>query len=784
MPTRILKVLCTGAEQDAVAAKHRTVERYEGFVVVEASPAEAEALGAEHLVEDITDDFVIHLPDRDIDTSRPRLDAKGRTHPHPAYAGAEPLGPGEHHYLVQFVGPIKAAWLAKVKRAGGEPRRALGAFDYAVRAGGEAVPRIAALPFVRWMGHLPHRSRIAQSLLRGAGLARLESPAAARAAHERETALPRRRVLPGALTVEFFGKTDLARGRRAVKALGLAIIAEDAGAGTLVVRGPGARAELRAAVDALAAVPGVRLVRERTLPRSANDVAAGLMGARAVRAPDGLGLSGKGEIVAVCDTGLDSGDASRIHPDFARRIASLESFPITADFAEYVENPGADDGPADLDSGHGTHVAGSVLGSGEGSRGVPGLGEPIRGLAPGARLVFQAVEQELRWKDPRDEEQLGRYLLAGIPGDLAVLFRAAYGRRARIHSNSWGGGDPGVYDGQCEQLDRFVREHPDFCVVVAAGNDGSDADGDGRINLGSVTSPGTAKNCITVGASESVRPEFDGRTYGSFWPRDYPVSPFAKDDMADDADQVAAFSSRGPTKDGRVKPDVVAPGTFILSTRSRKLAPNNFAWGAFPGSKLYFFMGGTSMATPLTAGAVALLREYLRRKARIARPSAALLRAALVAGARRLPGHGEGGAVVDPHQGFGAVNLEAVLAPKSPSAARFVDERPGLRTGEVNALVVKVTSGAVPLRVVLAYSDAPGPRLVNDLNVVVRGPGGVVRVGNQAEGKPGKLDAKNNVEVVEVRRPAAGEWKVEVVASSVPEGPQPYALAILAGSGA
>jgi hypothetical protein len=60
----------------------------------------------------------------------------------------------------------------------------------------------------------------------------------------------------------------------------------------------------------------------------------------------------------------------------------------------------------------------------------------------------------------------------------------------------------------------------------------------------------------------------------------------------------------------------------------------------------------------------------------------------------------------------------------------------------------------------------------------------VVRVGNQAEGKPGKLDARNNVEVVEVRRPAAGEWKVEVVASSVPEGPQPYALAILAGTGA
>jgi hypothetical protein len=109
MPSRILKVLCTGAEQDAVAAKHRTVERYEGFVVVEASSAEAEALGAQHLVEDLTDDFVIHLPDRDIDTSQPRLDAQGRTHPHPAYAGAEPLGRASTTTSYSSSGPSRPA---------------------------------------------------------------------------------------------------------------------------------------------------------------------------------------------------------------------------------------------------------------------------------------------------------------------------------------------------------------------------------------------------------------------------------------------------------------------------------------------------------------------------------------------------------------------------------------------------------------------------------------------------------------------------------------------------
>src|SRR3954470_7247353 len=105
------------------------------------------------------------------------------------------------------------------------------------------------------------------------------------------------------------------------------------------------------------------------------------------------------------------------------------------------------------------------------------------------------------------------------------------------------------------------------------------------------------------------------------------------DPMANDPEQVAPFSSRGPTRDGRVKPDVVAPGTFVLSTRSRMIAANNTAWAPFPASKLYFYMGGTSMATPLVAGAVALLREYLRTKKQIAKPSGALLKAALIAGA-------------------------------------------------------------------------------------------------------------------------------------------------------
>jgi serine protease AprX len=286
-------------------------------------------------------------------------------------------------------------------------------------------------------------------------------------------------------------------------------------------------------------------------------------------------------------------------------------------------------------------------------------------------------------RGPRSQRPLR---LAGIPLDLGHLFLDAYRKRARTHSNSWGGGDPGAYDSQCEQLDRFVWEHKDFCVLAAAGNDGTDRDGDGRINLGSVSSPGTAKNCITVGASESRRTEFSHETYGGWWPDDYPVAPFKRDPMADDPSQVVAFSSRGPTSDGRVKPDVVAPGTFILSTRSTMIAKNNTAWAPYTASRLYFFMGGTSMATPLTAGAVALIREHLRKRARIRRPSAGLVRAALVAGARRLPAAAPAGGVWDNQQGWGAVDVGAVVAPGRPASLRFTDVASGLTTGEVRGL--------------------------------------------------------------------------------------------------
>jgi serine protease AprX len=770
---RTIKVFCTGAQQDQLAEKYRVVETYQGFVLVDVAEDQVAEIEQLYPLEDITDLYKIRSGQRVIDTSQPRLDAKGKLRSHPAYKGVKKLSAGPHHHFVQFIGPIKEEWLQALKKAGGELRVPREGFAYIVRADAAALARISALPFVRWVGHFPHKDRIEPAVLSG----RKRKPG------DVSAELPRTKVLPGFYTVEFFTAKDLNAALAAVKKLGFAVIDKDARAGLIVINDAKAGGAATSRLQELSAIHGVRSIRGRVFKRTSNDVAGRIMGTRMALSPNDLGLSGAGEVIAVCDTGIDTADPGTIHKDFAGRIKKIISYPIAKSFAAMVQNPGADDGAADLDSGHGTHVAGSVLGNGSASLDIAGNTTPVRGLAHKATLVFQAVEQEMKWKNPQYYQSYGRYLLSGIPLDLTMLFADAYEQDARIHSNSWGGGDPGEYDSQCEQIDRFVWEHKDFCVLVACGNDGTDNDGDGRINPMSVTSPATAKNCITVGACENERTAFNGNTYGLWWPSDYPAAPYKSDPMANSAEQIAAFSSRGPSRDGRIKPEVVAPGTYILSTRSNMIAANNSAWAAYPPTKLYFYMGGTSMATPLTAGAVAIIREYLRKKKAIKNPSAALLKATLVAGATRLAGYGEPGAVCDNDQGYGRVNLDAVLTPPAPAEASYIEVAPGLRTGEIYATDIDVKSADAALRVVMAYSDYPGSSLVNNLNLILAAPSGKRYVGNQTAGAAMTLDGKNNAEVIHIPNPEQGRWQLQVVGSNIPQGPQEFALVYLAHLG-
>jgi len=762
---KILKVFVSGDEQEKLPSG-KIIERYDGFVLIEASESEATELQRNYLCEDITSLYQIQTRARTINTNRARIDKTGVVRPHAAYKTEARLASGLHHYLVQFIGPIKEKWLSGVRRAGGTPRSPFGDFTYVVAADVDTIKRIAALPYVRWTGRYLPKDRVAKSVFRHAG----------RKEDDVHSELPRTKIRPGVYTVEFFGPEELKAAPAQIKKLGFKVLAKDLRSLVLVVSTEkDTKAQVSKQIDAISNVHGVRAIFERPLKRPSNDVAARIMKTATALGNSGLGLSGQGEIVAICDTGLDSGDAQTIHPDFKNRVLSITSLPINSSWNPYVKNPGANDGPADVDSGHGTHVAGSVLGSGLSSDGLAGTIGPLRGLAHKAKLVFQAVEQEHKWKSAADLKEFGRYVLSGLPVDLEKLFLAAYNQGARIHSNSWGGGDPGVYDDQCRQLDKFVWNNRDFCIVVAAGNDGTDKDKSGEIDPMSVTSPATAKNCITVGACENERPSFTD-TYGENWEKDYPVAPIKDDKLADSSDQVAAFSSRGPTVDGRVKPEIVAPGTYILSTRSRFIPANNFGWGKFQASKLYMYDTGTSMATPLTAGALAVLREYLRKTQQINSPSAALLKAALVAGATRLPGTALKGALLDNHQGFGRVNLDAIVKPAGSVKLVFLDEPASLKTGEVYSQKIEVKNSTAPLVVVVAYSDFPGKSLINNLNLIIRGPNGFVIAGNQSPNASPALDSKNNVEVVRLQTPQPGSYTIEVVGANIPKGPQTFAL--------
>jgi len=711
----------------------------------------------------------------------------------------ETYGPGRHYYLVSFIGPIKDEWLKEIEAHGGAVQDPVPPYAYIVGLDQAAYEWLASEPsYVRFVGHFTPGLRLEAGLSEipgrepTVGRGRICEPAPAG-----PTAEPKVERVANIYVVRFFEPEDLELAVSQLQALG-ATVGDYAPGDTIVtVSFPADTPDLSARVERIGQIHGVKLVEGHKLRQLRNSIAVGLMAAEEVISPSGLGLSGRGEIVGVADSGLDVGDPARIHPDFAGRVVAIHSWPVSSDWASVVVNVGGDDGPADARSGHGTHVAGSVCGNGAAA--LAAGGEVIRGLAAEAQLVFQAVEQTLQWTESYKQDYYRRYGrfpppygLAGLPVNLMLLFQQAYDAGVRIHSNSWGGGDFGEYDTYAEAVDRFMWEHPDFLILFAAGNDGIDGNRDGVIESGSVTPPATAKNCLTVGAAESVRSQGGYQApYGRLWPADYPALPLRDDRVSDNADDIAAFSSRGPTRDGRIKPDVVAPGTNIVSTRSQALDSTVNGWGPYaPLPTKYMFDGGTSMATPLVAGAAAVVRQYLRTVKGRRSPSAALIKATLIHAAAYRPYRFEAspnGAYFDMSQGWGHVNLARVLLPAEPIQVRWYDNTQGLSTGESMRWSCTVADPGVPLMITLAWTDYPGnaghyPNLVNDLDLVVTSPSGQVFYGNGAPGQAGgRPDRVNNVERVIIPAPEVGRYQIRIRAFNVPRGPQPFALVYSGG---
>lgn len=369
--------------------------------------------------------------------------------------------------------------------------------------------------------------------------------------------------------------------------------------------------------------------------------------------------------------------------------------------------------------------------------------------------------------------------------DVAAEWRQAYAAGERVVALRRGAADAGAYGAAARAADAFVQAHPDLLVVAAAGNAAVDLEpADGVVDAGTVGSPATAKNVLTVGAAEGRRDV--ARVWRDSWPEDFAVEPIALDRMAqaDGPQGLAAFSGRGPCADGRIKPDLVAPGTFVAVPRP---VDSDFTgWGA-AGNADEIYVGGTGVAAEQAAEAARKARQWLAEERGLAAPSAALVKALLLAGARDLaPGQYGTGAKqeipgIRPNHAQGAGLLDPAGVP-ALGDGEFLDlhEAQGLATGAADAYELAVERPGGRFVLVLAYADpaaAPcaGKQLVNDLDLTVRKPSGALL---HANGRTGPDDL-NNAEMIEFEADEAGTYLARVVARAVPMGgSQPYALVV------
>ena len=547
---------------------------------------------------------VIHLQTRTFDPLQD--DAVNVASVQAAQVNADGLG----YYLVQFNGPVEQVWTQQVEALGGQVLGYVPDNTHVVRMRPEQAANVATLLAVRWVGPYLPDDKLAPAL-------QAQSASIAQDAQAEFYVVAFPGVATTALTT-FLQAQGATIQESAASSLGVLYF-------------------LRAPLHSVAAItqhPDVSWIEPYIMPTVTNAVGRKIIGSEAVW--QNFGYFGAGQIVAISDSGLSV--QGQVTADFGNRL--LRAF---APSQMNLASPQcvAKTTFTDL-NGHGTHVAGSVLGSGvrSGSNVASHLYTSSHaGVAPEAQLVFMAL----------NTDGSSGIQCIDINGDFLAK---GYNEGARISSNSWGANDGGGYNLISGLVDDYVWNHKDYLVLYAAGNAGPGPQ--------TVGSPGTAKNVLTVGASENNRLE--------------------QGNESDNPDTMTDFSSRGPTADGRLKPEVVAPGSWVLSVRAAQ-APDGSFWGPFNAD--YAYMGGTSMATPLTAGGAALVREWLNKTRNIPNPSAALQKAVLVNGAVQLPG----AAPFNNVSGFGRVDLNNTL---NAHYAILDDHVQGLQTGQVVTYTLQV----------------------------------------------------------------------------------------------
>jgi hypothetical protein len=526
--------------------------------------------------------------------------------------------------------------------------------------------------------------------------------------------------------------------------------------------------------------------------RTAGTIQSGTQGKEMGQTPIWAhGIRGEGQIVGMADTGLDAnscyfnGDALPVLNTWSeaagygtltdpshRKIVAYD-FLYSCD--QWPTGPSCED-PNDHtkwdNQGHGTHVAGNMVGDSDND---PANFAAQDGMAPAAKIVVQ------------DAGFLSNACADG-PGfgcpviKLDPLFEQSRVQGASVHNNSWGDNEdvPGPqqcnYTARSQDVDRYMWEHKDFLIVYAAGNYGA-----GNIDF-SVGSPGTNKDGLSIGSSRT--------------------SATATSD-----DNLSRFSSRGWTSDGRIKPDLIVPGNNTAATSDRTVDGVSNC-GAMGG-------GGTSFAAPVAVAAAALVRQYYmdgfypsgaKTMDNALTPSAALIKATLINSAASMKGLDNAGMTISPipsnEQGWGRVQLDQALVFTGSTRKLYVDDhRAGFEVGATTPITYTINGvEASPLKVTLVWTDYPSTpdtppaaatlddpaswnaaRLVNDLDLTVTGPAGAY-LGNVFAGGAstpgGEADRRNNVEQVLLNAPASGAYTITVEPKDVKEGPQDFAIVV------
>eukprot|EP00594_Rhizosolenia_setigera_P008543 CAMPEP_0178964278 /NCGR_PEP_ID=MMETSP0789-20121207/15576_1 /TAXON_ID=3005 /ORGANISM="Rhizosolenia setigera, Strain CCMP 1694" /LENGTH=921 /DNA_ID=CAMNT_0020649011 /DNA_START=39 /DNA_END=2804 /DNA_ORIENTATION=+ len=420
------------------------------------------------------------------------------------------------------------------------------------------------------------------------------------------------------------------------------------------------------------------------------------------------GLKGENQVVAVSDTGLDTEHC--YFKDSTGDVVKDDSGTFDLSRRKVVQYYVQEKTDGLDANGHGTHCAGTVAGqrSDNGIDPVTGFGD---GVAPDAKLAFFDLQ-------------------AGNGGLLVdydtPLFSAGIDAGAQIHSASWGELTLS-YGSNDAQSDEFIFDNDDFILMAAAGNSGDDDYFYPDLMM-STGEPATGKNVIAVGATESFGGDLDSEMLG----RDY----------------LAQFSSRGPTHDNRIKPDILAPGYWMLSAKTNSNECDPAERPEFGSNKPMgglSFLRGTSMACPAAAGAGALVHQYFNdgfypSGAKVAANSmkigGSLLKAILVNGGQQIigvnniPKYDAGvtpSQMYDNNQGFGLINLSKTL-PLSMNGTlpfnAFVVDREVLNDQATKSFMFPMCN-TTDFRVTLTWFDPPSHLgcnkcLLNDLDLKVK----------------------------------------------------------------